>query len=386
MRPHDRLDAEIRGIRLALVATGAAALAAGVATFFGLRGLLAPGSAEFRVMPVVGAAVIAFILFAVWHKLLHVVPVLMKPGTRSLGLALAVVTAFVTIAISSWFAATAIGGTAALEHHMYHSLSSFRESVENAYANSLGQQSLSDEVKRRGDLIAGMADAEQRTGQYSGLVGKGEVEASLRLAAGTLAGFSNRLQTRQANVEEDHEDALATLARMQTILVNQEQDVRDRQRDFANASTALQGQLTAMGDRSALESVLGTSFNPAIETQGASPSQKQAVADLRTQMDEFASDLERRVTRLKDGALPVAPVRYTPMNEATATMRYASAIAGAWAVGIGIDLIPLLFVLILTVGVAERSRTHAVRRIAGADLPFPSDDYLTQTTDGHRDR
>ena len=113
------------------------ALASGVYTYLGVRGLL-DGSATFVFFAaIIYSAAVSVAIYAFWTFMLRFVPLVTNTGQR-VGLFLTMaVGCFMIMAMSSWLNAAALAGSAALEQHLAVNLEGYVADLDQAHANAL---------------------------------------------------------------------------------------------------------------------------------------------------------------------------------------------------------------------------------------------------------
>ncbi|MEZ4650937.1 MAG: hypothetical protein R3E97_19565 [Candidatus Eisenbacteria bacterium] len=338
----------------AKVAVGLAAFGAAIAVFFGLRNILGSSTLESWVVPFVAAAVIAYTLFALWHNVLHVTTTIQNSNRKALLVGLAILLTAVTVCISSWFIATAIGKDPALQYHMVDSLERSKTSVSTAYGNGLGARALVPEIITKAAELEAMARLERQNGAYTGSSGPGEVESALDMFAATLRTTAANMEAAYRRIESHHEEATRQIGKMQRLVSSNEGSVEEHQRRFSDLAVSLQSTLVEMQKEDPLEILAQGAIGGLVTvSRRISQSQRGAIQELNAQVADWGNELRRRARDAQESQEPVEPVAFVPMNPGIATATYASKVPGAWSVGIGIDLVPFILFLILMLGHAE---------------------------------
>jgi hypothetical protein len=189
---HDELVQRTHRTVTLSVALGIITALQGVAMFFGLRDLLPPKSAEGITIPVVVGAGMAVGFWFVWHWLLSVVPLTHAPARRFLGVLAGAVLTLISIGTSSWFIASAVGGSRAVQIHMNDYLSGASRQLGALNANAAAEQSLTGLVSEISAGWRAVAEREAKYGMISGKVGDGPRTAVLRSAAASSISYSRR--------------------------------------------------------------------------------------------------------------------------------------------------------------------------------------------------
>ena len=171
-----RLNETVKGVEtMTRFALAVLALASGVYTYLGVRGIL-DGSATFVFFAaIIYSAAVSVAIYAFWSFMLRFVP-LVTNGVQRIGLFLTMaVGCAMIIAMSSWLNAAALAGSAAIEQHMAVTLQGYAEDLDNAHANALAAQSLLPDVQRAAERFSGLAADERESGALTGTTGSGSV-------------------------------------------------------------------------------------------------------------------------------------------------------------------------------------------------------------------
>ena len=150
-----RLTETLRGVEtMTRFALAVLALASGVYTYLGVRGLL-DGSPTFVFFgAIIYAAAVSVAIYAFWTFFLRFMPLVTGIGRRALLFLVMAIGCFMIMAMSSWLNAAALAGSAALEQHLAETLSGYAADLDDAHANALASQSLFPVVLRASDRFA----------------------------------------------------------------------------------------------------------------------------------------------------------------------------------------------------------------------------------------
>ena len=136
LKPHAfRLPETARGVEtMSRFALAVLALASGVYTYLGVRGLL-DGSASFVFFAaIIYSAAVSVAIYAFWTYMMRFIPLVISGVQRiSLFLTMLIGCAMI-VAMSSWLNAAALAGSAALEQHMAVTLQGYAEDLDRAHA------------------------------------------------------------------------------------------------------------------------------------------------------------------------------------------------------------------------------------------------------------
>jgi hypothetical protein len=171
-----RLQETVRGVEtMSRFALAVLALASGVYTYLGVRGLL-DGSASFVFFAaIIYSAAVSVAIYAFWTYMMRFVPLVTSAAQRLALFATMAIGCGMIIAMSSWLNAAALAGSAALEQHMAVTLQGYAEDLDKAHANALASQSLLPDVQRAAERFAGLAQDERESGALTGTQGSGSV-------------------------------------------------------------------------------------------------------------------------------------------------------------------------------------------------------------------
>ena len=117
------------------------ALASGVYTYLGVRGLLSGNASVVFFGAVIYSVAVSVGIYAFWSYLMRFLPHVESAAARTwLYVAMAIGSAMI-IAMSSWLNAAALAGSAALEQHMANATETYQQELDKAHSNALAAQS-----------------------------------------------------------------------------------------------------------------------------------------------------------------------------------------------------------------------------------------------------
>jgi hypothetical protein len=343
------------------------ATGAGVSTLFGLAAMMS-GGVQGIVIPVVMAITVCFGLGQLWHFMLHIVPALASSGRRLVGLALAAVLTLIAVSVSSWFVTTAIGGRNAVRIDMAEKVEGYRHALDTAVANVLAEQQLVPDIERLAGDMNGLADSELTQGRLSGRPGKGPVVDTLKRAAATYKAAADEAQAARDWLAGLQRAATRHLKALDEIVAGTEHTA-EAQRRFASASGDFRQKVAEIQSISIMPAVrrLGMPMVPATAT-GAG--QADAISAVRDAFVEHSAQLTRKADAIAAQRVEPVLIANRPINPGEAVIEHGDQVLPAWAVGVGIDLLPLLLLSILVVAALEGA---AVQREARAPERAPAD-------------
>jgi hypothetical protein len=363
-----RLSHAVAGVEtMTRFALAVLALASGVYTYLGVRGIL-DGSATFVFFAaIIYSAAVSVAIYAFWSFMLRFIPLVADAGKRvAMFLVMALGCVFI-MAMSSWLNAAALAGSAALEQHMAVTLEGYAADLDQAHANALAAQSLLPDVQRASERFSRLGADERESGALTGTTGSGSVVQLLTQMGAQMSELTNTITGSRTEVETFFGEGSTHLATMRELL-------------------SAPGVIEPRADQFSAEAVQLTAVIAALQQTGVAASVKRAAADLSAGFiapvaDGASVDLINRqdkvmqtvqasvaaqssaLSQAADEILSQPPVeqrRFVPLSSAEAVLRYWSDFIPSWAGAISIDLLPVVLVLILMI-------VHdAIRRDSGA--------------------
>jgi hypothetical protein len=352
-----RLHETVRGVEtMSRFALAVLALASGVYTYLGVRGLL-DGSATFVFFAaIIYSAAVSVAIYAFWTFMMRFVPLVVGGLQRMALFAVMAVGCLMIIAMSSWLNAAALAGSAALEQHMAVTLQGYASDLDSAHANALSAQSLLPDVQRASERFARLAADERESGALTGTNGSGSVVQLLTQMSAQMNELAATITGSRDQVQALFDEGSARLAAMRDLVSNP-------------------GDIDPRADQFSAEAVQLTAVISALEQTSVAPSVKRAAADLSAGFiapvaDGGTADLAQRQDQVMEtvrnsvaaqsqalsaaadeilGQTVVQPERFVPLSSAEAVIRYWSDFIPSWAGAISIDLLPVVLVLVLMV-------------------------------------
>ncbi|QQR39208.1 hypothetical protein [Devosia rhizoryzae] len=352
-----RLSETVRGVEtMSRFALAVLALASGVYTYLGVRGLL-DGSATFVFFAaIIYSAAVSVAIYAFWTFMMRFVP-LVTGGVQRVALFITMaIGCLMIMAMSSWLNAAALAGSAATEQHMAVTLQGYAEDLDRAHANALAAQSLLPDVQRAAERFSGLAADERESGALTGTTGSGSVVQLLQQMGTQMNQLATTITSSRDEVALQFEQGSARLATMRE-LVSTPGAIEPRTDAFQAEAVQLTAVIAALQQTGVASSVrraaedlsagfiapvadgtvgdLATRQNQVIETVRASVAAQSAA--LSTAADEILATEE------------VPQRRYVPLSSAEAVLRYWQDFIPSWAGAISIDLLPVVLVLVLMI-------------------------------------
>jgi hypothetical protein len=363
-----RLQETIRSVEtLTRFALAVLALASGVYTYLGVRGIL-DGSATFVFFAaIIYSAAVSVAIYAFWSFMLRFVPLVVS-GTQRAALFLTMAFGCVMIiAMSSWLNAAALAGSAATEQHLAVTLEGYVADLDAAHGNALAAQSLLPDVQRAAERFSRLAEDERSSGALTGTTGSGSVVQLLTQMAAQMNELGTSITSSREEVQTLFVQGSEHLARMRE-LVSAPGEVAPRADQFATEVVELNAVIAALQETGVAPSVkraaqdLSLGFIAPVADGGNAglvSRQDQVMGNVRTSVEAQSLALSQAADEIL--AEPkVEPRRFTALSSADAVLRYWSDFIPSWAGAISIDLLPVVLVLVLMVV------NDALRREAGS--------------------
>ena len=352
-----RLNETAKGIEtMTRFSLAVLALASGVYTYLGVRGLL-DGSATFVFFAaIIYSAAVSVGIYAFWSFMLRFVPLVISATQRAALFLTMAVGCVMIVAMSSWLNAAALAGSAALEQHLAVTLEGYVSDLDAAHSNALAAQSLLPDVQRASERFARLADDERNSGALTGTQGSGSVVQLLTQMSAQMTELGATITGSREEISTLYNQGSEHLAAMRALV-------------------SAPGTVVPRADAFAAEVVELNAVISALQETGVAPSVKRAAEDLSLGfiapvadgrdaglvvrqdqvMDNVRASVAAQSTALSAAAdeilaePKVAPRRFVPLSSAEAVLRYWSDFIPSWAGAISIDLLPVVLVLVLMI-------------------------------------
>ncbi|RDE09657.1 hypothetical protein [Pelagibacterium lacus] len=352
-----RIGQTIKGLETtSRFALAVLALASGVYTYIGVRGLLDGDANYVFFAAIIYSVAVSVGIYVFWSYMMRFLPLMREASQRVLMIAIMVLGSVMIVAMSSWLNAAALAGSAALEQHMAVTLEEFSGDLDAAHGNALSAQSLLPDVQRAAERFATLAEEERAGGALTGSAGSGSVVQLLSQMSTQMTALGSSIAQSQDRVAGLFETGSGHLAAMRD-LVSGTGEVQPRADLFAGEAVKLAGVIAALQETSVASSVaraaddLSLGFIAPVadgQSAGLVARQDAAIANVRSAVDAQSVALSQAAQAIM--AEPaVQSRRFVPLSTAEAVIRYASDFLPSWAGAISIDLLPVVLVLLLAV-------------------------------------
>jgi len=345
------------------------ALASGVYTYLGVRGLLNGTASVVFLGAIIYSVAVSVGIYAFWSYLMRFLPHIRTSANRAVLYFAMAIGSIMIIAMSSWLNAAALAGGAALEQHLANAIEDYQQKLDRANNNALAAQSLLPDIQLSSQRFAQLASQEQQTGALTGTSGSGTVVQLLKQMSSQLDNLASQVEDSQEQVRSLVDQGGRHLAQMRK-LVSSPGPIEVRSNAFAEEAVALAGAIAALQQSSIAPAVKRTADD--LGRTFIAPAASGQDADLAVRQTEIVNRVEKAVkaqsqalSKAADEILrrePVPPLRFTPLSTPEAVLQYAGDFLPSWAGAISIDLMPAVLIIILC-GVQS-----AIRREDGEEV------------------
>jgi hypothetical protein len=299
--------------------------------------------------------------------------------------AVTVVVLLLAFGFSTQWSVISMGGKDALSIHMQRVL-------ELADAQALGllrqaavEANLAPQLESLGQQYEGLASRETR-GAFSGMQGEGSVVATLRNMAqlfGNLARTVKGVDTENKALYDRYKELSAEARKVASETeqadVREGEKIRRNNLAFSRVLGEINEVMTRMREASSSSYVRVVNQNLGSLTTTARPGDTPAQLDALARLEGLKDAAVKVVTQISGGRRLEDENKiqtFTMLPAARAVWVYAGDVFYAWAGGIAIDLIPTVFVILLTLGRPEdeeeqdeERRKAALKAMAPAPRP-----------------
>lgn len=352
-----RLNQTLKSVEtMSRFALAVLALASGVYTYLGVRGIL-DGSAGFVFFAaIIYSAAVSVAIYAFWTFMLRFVPLVIGGAQRLALFATMAIGCMMIIAMSSWLNAAALAGSAALEQHLAVTLEGYVADLDDAHANALASQSLLPDVQRAAERFSRLAADERQNGALTGTTGSGSVVQLLTQMGAQMTQLAGTITDSQKTVSALFEEGSTHLKAMRE-LVSAPGDIQPRADQFAAEVVRLNAVISALQETGVAPSVKRAAAD--LSLGFIAPVADGRSADLASRQDQVMETVRNSVaaqsaalSQAADEILAqpgVEPRRFVPLSSAEAVLRYWQDFIPSWAGAISIDLLPVVLVLVLMI-------------------------------------
>ncbi len=312
-----------------------------VTMFFALRDLLNGSGAESYAIPIGAGIVIGVAFWIAWHWLGKVGPLSHNPANRTMFVGIAAALTLVAICTTSWFVASAIGGSRAMQAHMQHYMAKANSQLEVLTVNAAAEQELTTTISDISTAWRVLADAEARGNVSAHGKGCGRQCDMYKRSASAFDALQNSVNGRFSEFNTAKDRAIEILTAMSKLASNDSTPAG--QGIFARLAAELSQQYAKMNAMTALPLVGQSGIIEAERNNG--------VTTVRN--EELTKKLQDRAAKIKAERKPLEQLSYNTTSKAPATLDHAYAVPGAWLVGVAFDLLPFIMFLMMMLAYSE---------------------------------
>jgi len=335
---------------------GILALASGIYTYIGVKGLL-DGSNAFTVAAAVAYSVAVSVgIYVFWTYILRFFPLLRRADAKIQMVGAMLLGSAAIIAMSSWLNAAALAGSAAVEQHLARIVEDYQNAVEQAHENALAAQALLPDIRIAAGNFENKAVQEREEGSLTGTSGSGTVVQLLTQMASQLKELETQIVASKDQVSSLFEQSTQHLKKMRQLVASQGA-VAERSISFAEEAAQVAAIIAEMKQTSVAPAVKRAADN--LERSFIAPAANGVTADLRSRQEQVVESV-RDTVREQSGALSdaadkvlsspsVEAPRFTPISTAEAVLLYWRDFIPSWAGAIAIDLLPAVIVFIQSI-------------------------------------
>ncbi|MHA1190445.1 MAG: hypothetical protein ACTSSQ_08360 [Alphaproteobacteria bacterium] len=344
----DTVEATVR-ITVAILA-----LASGIGTWLGLRGLF--GDTIVALFgSLIYAAATATGIYVFWSALIRFLPHIHDPMSRRAMIGIMALGSAIIVALSSWLNAAALAGPAALERHMSAALTINMARLETAHNDARASRSLRREIELAAVEFERLAHSQRVSGAFDDASPTETVIGQFLLIATRLRQLAGETSSSASRIDDQFAQGSDHLMRMRQLIARSG-PVQRRARAFADETIALAGIISTLRQIAAAPTLrhavrgLSTSLPGAAAggsaAAGAGEAGEATIHRLRT----LIAAANAPSPSLNDATtLPPSLPQFVALSPAEAILRHAGAFIPSWISAIAIDLLPAMLILLLTV-------------------------------------
>jgi hypothetical protein len=356
-------------------ALGILALASGVYTYIGVKGLLDGSSGLSAGAAIAYSIAVSVGIYVFWTYVLRFFPLLRSAQARQQMAFAVLLGSLAIVAMSSWLNAAALAGSAAVEQHLAETVEEYQQTLEQAHENALAAQGLLPDIRIAAGNFESRAEQERQEGALTGTSGSGTVVQLLSQMAGQLRELETQITNSREEVASLFGQGTEHLRRMRELVASQG-PVEERSISFAEEAVQVAGIVAELQQTSVAPAVKRAAED--LERSFVAPVPDGGSAELRQRQEQVVQSV-RETIQGHSGALAgaadlvlqtpkVETPRFTPISTAEAVLMYAEDFIPSWAGAIAIDLLPGVIVFILFI-VQSAIRHH--------EEPLPLEETMT---------
>lgn len=319
-----------------------------VANFEGLVMVLQADSIWQYALAALIAFAVAFLVFVFWHLAFEVVPAMATSLLRWLAWAVLVVGLFLVLTVSAWWSAVAIGGRQAMASQGETVLAAAERKLADASAAAGEFQAATPRVDALTDEVSQLAACEFDVGCVTSKPGPGGVQQLLLQLAESSAGIAKATSDGTASLEAAIDRAKQCLVSIRAPAGGEtttDDDTLSGGIDCFNTALAAISNVNAGAQL--YQSLSAFTSGVIVPVSITSDAQKAAASRILEGISAKAAAIAASIEHLASAPeiKPVALGRLSPMQ---AVLVHWDKMIPALMTAIGLDLMPVLFLLFKT--------------------------------------
>jgi len=293
-------------------------------------------------------------LFLFWRYALAIVPTMNTKKTRWLGLGIVGIGALFIVALSSWMNVMALAGAGAMEAHMRGSMQAHEVALQRAFAQAKAVEKLAPDFELAANRYRDLAQAEISRGALTGVAGAGGVADSLVATQKAFAGLASSIRSEATRLEQRYAEGRAAIALMDKAVAS-EGSISERRASYI-VQSAIVGKIVGEMSTGDLTSVIartvrglsgGTGlFSVSLKNGRLAQAQQGALKRITDDLVQTGDSIAKAAETLGSAKALEAP-SFERIGLSTAVFVYAGKLVPYWAGGIGLDLMPVVLILLL---------------------------------------
>jgi len=337
-----------------------AAISAG-SGFFTYKGIsIGADTVGERAACTVFAIVTAIAIYFFWRFAFKAVRDWVRPQDKVLGLTLVACGVLVIVALSSNFNVAAFNNGAAQEQHQAAYVEDIGLAVDDAFQDIQFLESVGADLRQQIAQYQQSASDELTSGKYTGSAGPGAVVNALNGIEARLAALLGEVNAFTGNAHKLNREARSRLETIREIS-GKDDTLDERSRQIANEADAIRNLLSQMDAAILSASITRTLESLAREVDlhanlsGNSRTarrQEAALERVRIEAEKTAADLAVFVVNSSNEGNRIAAFQSISATRAVAV--YWRENIPQWAGGLGLDLMPLAFLLFIMLSMSAR--------------------------------
>lgn len=331
----------------------------GVSGYFTYQGAVlvldqAAMQGEFSLSAFIFSTGVTAALFLFWRYALAIVPTMNTKKTRWLGLGIVALGALFIVALSSWMNVMALAGAGAMEAHMRGSMQAHEVALQRAYTQAKAVEKLVPDLELAANRYRDLAQAEITRGALTGVAGAGGVADSLIATQKAFTDLASSIQSESNRLEQRYGEGRAAIAEMDQAVAS-EGSISDRRASYI-AQSAIVGKVVGEMNTGDLTSVIartvrglssGTGlFSVSLKNGRLAQAQQGALKRITDDLVRTGESIAKAAEKLGSAKAVAAP-SFERIGLSTAVFIHAGKLVPYWAGGIGLDLMPVVLILLL---------------------------------------